>query len=51
MSKASVIIRRLESVYNPDTFTGFSPLGKEMKAEINVVVKDIFDALGGKSQL
>ena len=51
MSSATVIIKRLESKHNPDTFTVFSPLGEEIRAEINTAIKEIFDNLGGESLL
>lgn len=51
MSSTTVIMKRLESEHNPDTFTVFRPLGEGIKAEMNVVIKEIFDTLGGKSLL
>lgn len=51
MSSTTVIMKRLKSEHNPNTFTVFRPLGEGMKAEINVVIKEIFDTLGGKSLL
>jgi len=51
MSGTTVIIRQLKSEHNPDTFTVFRPLGREIAEEINIVVRDIFDALGGRSLL
>lgn len=51
MSSTTVIMKRLKSEHNPDTFTVFRPLGEGIKAEINVVIKEIFDTLGGKSLL
>jgi uncharacterized protein (DUF362 family) len=51
MSSTTVIMKRLESEHNPDTFASFRPLGEGLKAEINVVIKEVFDTLGGESLL
>ena len=51
MSKATVVIRRLESEHAPDAFGKFRALGKAMEAEISGVIGEIFDALGGRSPL
>jgi len=51
MSSTTVIMKRLESGHNPDTFASFRPLGEEITDEINIVIKEIFDTLGGKSLL
>jgi uncharacterized protein (DUF362 family) len=51
MGSTTVIVRRLESEHSPDTFAAFRPLSEAMRAEIKVVVKSVFDALGGKALL
>ena len=51
MSKTKVIMRRLQSEHNPDTFTIFRPLGEKLRAEIGVVTAQVFDSLGGKALL
>ena len=51
MSKTKVIMRRLQSEHNPDTFTLFRPLGEKLREEIGVVTAQVFDSLGGKALL
>jgi hypothetical protein len=42
-------MRRLQSEYNPDTFTLFRPLGERLREESCVVTAQVFDSLGGKA--
>jgi len=51
MSKTKVVMRRLQSEHNPDTFTIFRPLGDKLKEEICAVTAQVFDNLGGKALL
>lgn len=51
MSTASVVIKRLQSEDNRETFAIYRPLGEGMKAEVNRAVGEIFDSLGGRSLL
>ena len=51
MSKTKVVMRRLQSEHNPDTFTLFKPLGEKLREEIGVVTAQVFDSLGGKALL
>lgn len=45
----TVIIRRLSAAHGINGFSEFVPLSKAMSEEVHLKVKDIFDALGGKS--
>jgi uncharacterized protein (DUF362 family) len=51
MSKTKVVMRRLQSEHNPDTFTLFRPLSDKLREEIGVVTAQVFDSLGGKRLL
>jgi len=51
MSKTTVIIKRLRRRQDRGNLATFRPLDKEVTAEINVVVKEILDNLGGKELL
>ncbi|RJP91500.1 MAG: DUF362 domain-containing protein [Desulfobacteraceae bacterium] len=51
MKKATVIIKRLEAAHQKTSFTSFQPLSKEMRKDISLKVKEIFDALGDSQLL
>jgi len=51
MGRTTVIVRQLKSEYHPTTFTTFRQLDRTMRAEVNNVVGELFDTLGGKSLL
>jgi len=47
----TVIVRRLQSAHQRESFTEFLPLNTALKNEVFAAVEDIFDAAGGKSLL
>ncbi len=44
---ATVYIRKLKSPHQNESFTVFKPLNSELRKEINITVKEIFDKAGG----
>lgn len=48
---ATVYIRKLKSPHQDESFTVFKPLGSELRKEINITVKEIFDKAGGSKLL
>jgi uncharacterized protein (DUF362 family) len=49
--KETVIVRRLQSPHQRESFTDFLPLNDALKNEVFAAVGEIFDAAGGKSLL
>jgi len=49
--RESVIVRRLQSPHQKESFTEFRPLNNALKEEVFAAVREIFDAAGGKSLL
>lgn len=49
MSKATVIIKKLDAPYQQTSFTNYLPLNEKMVTETGIKVKEIFDGLGGAS--
>jgi len=49
--KEPVIVRRLQSPHQKESFTEFLPLNDALRNEVFAVVGEIFDAAGGKSLL
>jgi len=48
---ASVIVKRLQTPHQTESFTQFKPLSTAMKEEVFAAVAEIFDAAGGKKML
>ena len=48
---AAVTVRKLEYEHQSEPFTTFKPLSREMREELGIAVKEIFDAAGGKDML
>jgi uncharacterized protein (DUF362 family) len=49
--KASVIVKRLQTPHQTESFRQFQPLSPEMKAEVFSTVAELFDEAGGKALL
>ncbi len=49
--KTQVIVRKLNAPHQKESMTQFKPLSKEQKKELEIAVKEIFDANGGKKML
>lgn len=49
--KPQVIVRKLKAPHQKESMTQFKPLSKAQKKELEVAVKEIFDANGGKKML
>jgi len=52
MSKKAIVdVKRLETPHQKESFKAFLPLNEELKAEVFIKVREIFDAAGGKELL